>query len=517
MKKSTIWIVISLMTIALVGLTSFQVYWINNALKVNRERFKQNVHESLQFVVDKLEKDEALQYTTSSFYRFSTNEPIHFNKKIMAEGDNGRKELFFIERDSANFNWTSDSSHSSQNVVVNAIANSSGKSQIKINIDSTNRDNEFEIKRIKQSEVVSIVVENLLKEPKTISERVKIHEIDSLLQHEFENKGIDIAYKFAVWNSDTDSVLVTNDFTNADELKESELRASLFPNDLIGNVNYLMVNFPSEQGYLVREIWGTLMTSVIFILIIIFCFTYAINVIIKQKKLSDIKNDFINNMTHELKTPIATVALACEMLGEKDMLKDEVNLNRYVGMIKDENQRLSEQVEKVLQSALLDKDVFKLKWEKISLHELINTTVDKASFNLSSCEGKLDLQLNARTDEVVGDSHHLTNVIHNLVDNAIKYSLQRPNVIISTTSALKGTIISIADKGIGMSKDELKRIFDKFYRVPTGDLHDVKGFGLGLSYVKKIVELHGGNISVESQERKGTTFNIFLPFEHERE
>lgn len=501
------------MTIALLGLTSFQVYWINNALKVNRERFQQNVRESLKFVVDKLEKDEALAYTTSSFFEFSTNKnPGKTDRKITLETRDGQSKVFIVDQDSVDLQWHTSAS---SNVIIKS--NKSLGNNITIKRDSFRVNENLELKRLKQSEVVSVVVEKLLSQPKSIVERVKIEKVDSLLTHEFANKGIDISYQFAIWNSEKDSLLIANDFVHADEIKDSQLKASLFPNDLIGNVNYLLVNFPSEQGYLVREIWGTLATSVIFILIIIFCFSYAINVIIKQKQLSDIKNDFINNMTHELKTPIATVTLACEMLNEENVQEDRNSLKRYIGMISDENQRLSEQVEKVLQSALLDKDVFKLKKEKISVHQLINTTVDKASFNLSSCEGKLDLNLNADKDEVIGDSHHLTNVIHNLVDNAIKYSADHPNVIISTTNVLKGTIISVADKGIGMSKDQVKKIFDKFYRIPTGDVHDVKGFGLGLSYVKKIIELHGGSIGVSSQKQVGTTFEIFLPFQYEEE
>lgn len=500
------------MTIALLGLSSFQVYWINNALKVNREQFKQNVHESLQFVVDKLEKEEALNYTAASFYQYSNTSPVNFNKKITLKRKEQNNDVIIVEQDMEKIEVLTDSS---KNFVFHSVSAGATSGNITIKLDTDSSQNVFQAKRVKQSEIVSMVVENMWKSPKKITERIKVTEIDSLLHQEFENKGIDIQFQFAVWNSNTDSVLVANDLQNIKELKESDLKATLFPNDLIGNVNYLLVNFPSQQKYLIKEIWATLAASIIFILIIIFCFTYAINVIIRQKKLSDIKNDFINNMTHELKTPIATVALASEMLGEKQVIEDEKNLIRYVGMIKDENKRLSEQVEKVLQSALLDKDVFKLKREKINIHQLINTTIDKASFNLSSCEGKLDLHLKATNDEVLGDAHHLTNVIYNLIDNAIKYSTQSPDVMISTTNALKGTIVSVADKGIGMSKDQLKRIFDKFYRVPTGDLHNVKGFGLGLSYVKKIIELHGGRVEVESQEKKGTTFNIFLPFTHE--
>lgn len=498
------------MTIALLGLTSFQVYWINNALKINKERFKQNVHESLEFVVNRLEKDEALQYTTSSFFQFSDDNPISSTQKIQIEANHDNSRVLFIQRDSSSINFD----HNVDSLIISSKIVNRKPVTFRLQNDS---DTLTKVKRVAQSQVISVVLDNMLKGPKTILDRIELDEIDSLLNHEFENKGIDIDYKFAVWNADEDSILVANDFSQISALKDTELKASLFPNDLIGNVNYLTVNFPDQQSYLVREIWGTLAVSIIFILIIIFCFIYSINVIIRQKKLSDIKNDFINNMTHELKTPIATVALACEMLDEKDVKTNETNLDRYVGMIRDENHRLSEQVEKVLQSALLDKDVFKLKAERISVHNLINTTVDKASFNLNSCEGKLDLQLTASSDEIVGDTHHLTNVIYNLIDNAIKYSSNAPNVIISTTNALKGTVISVADKGIGMSRDQLKRIFDKFYRVPTGDLHDVKGFGLGLSYVKKIVELHGGNIEVESQVNKGTTFNIFLPFKHDNE
>ncbi len=512
MKRSTIWIVITLMSLALLGLTSFQVYWINNALEANRERFKQNVHESLKVVVDKLEKDEALDFTTSSFFTFSTNSFENAKGQLTISERAGRPNIFIVENDS--IEWTSHDADSTAKIVIKSKFKAGNMT---IDVDSLSGVKELEVKKLKRSEMVNVVVERMLNGPRRITERIELHEIDSLLQQEFENKGIDIHYQFAVWDEDADSVVVTNDLSHSNQWKNAELKANLFPNDLIGNVNYLMVNFPSERSYLVKQIWVTLATSIVFILIIVGCFAYAINIIFRQKKLSEIKNDFINNMTHELKTPIATVALACEMLGENDIKADEKSMNRYLGMIRDENQRLSNQVEKVLQSALLDKDIFKLKLESIRIHELISTTVDKANVNLTSCHGQLNLQLNATKDELVGDSHHLTNVLHNLIDNAIKYSRESPQVIISTTNVIKGTIVSIADKGIGMSKDQLKRIFDKFYRVPTGDLHDVKGFGLGLSYVKKVIELHGGSVQVESQLQQGTTFKIFLPFKHERE
>ena len=241
------------------------------------------------------------------------------------------------------------------------------------------------------------------------------------------------------------------------------------------------------------------------------CFAYVINTIFKQKKLSDMKTDFINNMTHEFKTPVATISLASEMLKKNDIIDNKDKSLRYAGIIYDENKRLGEQVEKVLQMAVLDKGDFKLNKTTINAHEVIQKVIEKLSLQIESRNGKVNLILNAPHANINADEIHFTNIIFNLIDNAIKYSTDVLEITVSTETILGKLHIAITDKGIGMSKDAQKRVFEKFYRVPTGNIHNVKGFGLGLSYVKIMTEAHDGTIDVQSELGKGSTFKIILP------
>jgi two-component system phosphate regulon sensor histidine kinase PhoR len=271
------------------------------------------------------------------------------------------------------------------------------------------------------------------------------------------------------------------------------------------------VYFPDQQTFLLGKIWISLASSVLLVLVIIGIFGYALHTILTQKKLSEIKNDFINNMTHEFKTPISTVALACEALRDEDVKKSNEFFERYISIIQAENRRLGMQVEKVLQMATLEKKDFKLKLEKLNLHEVIERALENIHIQIEKREGVVVLNLQAEKQDVVADEVHLTNIIYNLLDNANKYSRQSPEITISTKNKDHGVVLQIADKGIGMSREVQGRIFEKFYREPTGNLHDVKGFGLGLAYVKTILDVLGGAISVKSDVAKGSTFEIFIP------
>jgi len=245
--------------------------------------------------------------------------------------------------------------------------------------------------------------------------------------------------------------------------------------------------------------------------VIIAIFGYALYTIMRQKKISEIKNDFINNMTHEFKTPISTVSLACEALQDEDVKKNDTFLKRYISIIDAENKRLGMQVEKVLQMATLEKKDFKLKLEKLNVHQVIDRALENINIQIEKREGVIKKQLLASQREVVADEVHLTNIIYNLLDNANKYSREKPEITIATNNKNDGIVVKIQDKGIGMSREVSNRIFEKFYREPTGNIHDVKGFGLGLTYVKTMLDALGGSINVKSDLAKGSTFEIYLP------
>jgi two-component system phosphate regulon sensor histidine kinase PhoR len=244
---------------------------------------------------------------------------------------------------------------------------------------------------------------------------------------------------------------------------------------------------------------------------VIFFFGYTVNILFRQKRLSEIKNDFINNMTHELKTPISTIGLSSEMILRNDFSEDSEKLKRYASIIFKENKRLETQVERVLNVAKLDQEKVVLKKEQMNLHELIEEAKESFDFNQLEKGGQLTLHLQATHHLLNADQVHLTNVIYNLLDNAVKYCAITPDIHVYTKDSKKGIQLEFQDNGIGIKREDIKLIFDKFYRVPTGNLHDVKGFGLGLFYVKLIVEAHGGKIDVRSKLGEGTSFLIWLP------
>lgn len=494
MKKASIAIVITLMTIALVGLTSFQVYWINNALKLNQERFKTNVHRTLINISDKIMKQEMLKSTAQSI---SMNTPESITS-VSVKKEDGKTFFFLRSKDEAKQTISIDNFQDTTSHVYRF-------SQIRTNFDSTTT-----LRKSIKQDMIHVMMTELFEKPVDIRDRLNFDQIDTLLSKGLHDHGIDIDYQFAIL-ADKDDVVFTNAEDNLNQLKSSSFKASLFPSDVLENVNYLAVNFPDKNQFLFRQIGATLATSLIFILIIVGCFSYAIFVILKQKKLSEIKNDFINNMTHEFKTPLATVGLACEAISEPEIIGEKDTVLRYVGVIQDESKRLGEQVEKVLQTALLDKNSFKLNLEIKSLHPLISNTIEKLRVRANAQQGTLSVNLGASNDLIALDTHHISNVLYNLVDNALKYTLEPPKIHINTQNDGNMLHLIIKDNGIGMSKEQLKKIFTRFYRVPTGNRHDVKGFGLGLSYVKKIVEMHGGEISADSRLKNGSTFTITLP------
>jgi two-component system, OmpR family, phosphate regulon sensor histidine kinase PhoR len=287
----------------------------------------------------------------------------------------------------------------------------------------------------------------------------------------------------------------------------------LFPNDIFPENNFLTVWFPQKSLLLFSVSDFNLLTSFIFILIVMVCFAYTLVTLVKQKKLSDMKSDFINNMTHELKTPIATISVATDALRDTATGATGEQIKYYSSIIRQENERMNAQVERVLQLARLDKKEMQLNKESINIHELIHNAATTFRMQVEKSSGTLTEELDAEQPVIFADALHISNVIHNLLDNAKKYSPENPFIKIKTWNEPEGVFFSVADTGMGINKETQKKIFDKFYRASKGNIHDVKGFGIGLSYVKEIVELHGGKISVESQPGQGSTFTVFLPYE----
>lgn len=336
--------------------------------------------------------------------------------------------------------------------------------------------------------------------------------LESLLIKEFKRRNINEDFEYGIYDCFTDSVVYGNYVGYGVSGDKSNNPSTLIKWDKDGH--YFGVLFPNKEGYGIEPVdrqLGTWTFTMIIMAIVFVFFAFSIWVILKQKRLSEMKNDFISNMTHELKTPISTIALSSEVLMQADIAAQPERLNQYAKIIKSENERLKSQVERVLQLASLDQEEMDLKKEKVDMHKLIEDAIIAFELTLSERGGDMLTELEASERSVLGDKVHLTNIVHNLIDNAIKYSPDAPRITVRTWNGKEKLFVAISDKGIGLDKENMAQIFEKFFRVPTGNVHNVKGFGLGLFYVRSIVKAHGGKVSVESKLGEGSTFTIQLP------
>jgi two-component system phosphate regulon sensor histidine kinase PhoR len=335
--------------------------------------------------------------------------------------------------------------------------------------------------------------------------------LDSLLLSELQKKGISTRFVYGIYSTSKNKTILESSGQFDSNSSKDNFVFTLYPGEFNNTPDYLTIYFPYEIRYLLKQMASIILISIILIIIIMMIFIYIIRVIVWQRKLSEMKNDFINNMTHEIKTPISTISLACEALSEKDIRKNEMLADNYLNVINDENKRLGGIAEKILQAATIETGEFKLIKEKIDIHEVIDHVINTIGIHVEVKDGRITKKLNALKSVMNGDKMHLTSVVTNLIDNANKYTPRKPEIVISTKNVDEGVLLTIEDNGIGISKENQNKIFDKLYRVPTGNIHNVKGFGLGLSYVKAIVERHGGKVTVESELKKGSKFSVYLP------
>jgi len=369
-------------------------------------------------------------------------------------------------------------------------------------------------KVLQKTEMAKEVFADFLFKERPIEQRVAPKYIDSLLARELKVKNINLKYVFGIGSNQKKNKYV---YASSPMLKNPEIQSAtfftpLFPNDLKNSNQLLQVYFPGQQEFIWQTMGFSFLGSALLLMIMIGCFYIAVNTILKQKKLAEVKNDFINNMTHEFKTPISTISLATQLIQEESAIAKNETILRYLGIIKEENIRLGNQVERVLQTAQMEKEEIILKKKEVDIHTLIQHVADNINPIIHTNQGTLLLNLDAGPSLLLLDEVHISNVIHNLLDNAIKYSPNQLHVEIQTESQEGQFLIKIKDQGIGMEKSVFESVFEPFYRVPTGNIHNVKGFGLGLSYVKKIVDAHGGKVKVESILGAGSTFIITLPY-----
>jgi len=339
----------------------------------------------------------------------------------------------------------------------------------------------------------------------------EIHKIDSLFNHYMNFYNFHVAYTFEV-KPGVDRTTKEPNFTTNIYPKQPQACYQKSLDEVTSKTGFeLKLLFPEKQQYINTEMGTMFITSIILILIVLVMFWRTILSLIKEKKISEHTTDFLNNMTHEFKTPLTNIALAGKMMTKDSTIHQEGKIKHYTGIILEENEKLRLQVEQVLSMTALERGEIPLQKRKLDLHQLIIDSSKSISIQIENEQGTLNLNLNANKFVIMGDKTHLTNALSNLIDNAIKYSKGKPELSIQTFNSDHNIIVIISDKGIGIEKEYQKKVFDKFFRVPTGDVHDVKGFGLGLAYVKKIIEMHQGTIELQSEKGRGTTFTILLP------
>jgi two-component system phosphate regulon sensor histidine kinase PhoR len=363
------------------------------------------------------------------------------------------------------------------------------------------------------------VIENLAQEYQTFSEplkgRLNAVFIDTLLRFELHNQGIDLPYSFEVLTANNDSLIFSKAMDMAGEkpvfIKANTYETAIFSKDVIRDPGKIKISFPQKNSHILNQMTANMATTGGLLLVLVFCMGYTIFSIIKQKKISEMKTDFINNMTHEFKTPVSTIMIASEALRDQEIVADRSRITRLANIIYEENARLGSHIERVLNVARIEKNDFKLEKNPLDVNEMINIVIDSMALKLQKHDVQLKLNLDAINAVVLADELHFSNLIYNLIDNAIKYSSSTPEITITTENKGDQILINVADKGIGMSRDQQTKIFEQFYRIPTGNLHDVKGFGLGLSYVNTIVKRLNGVISVRSEKDKGSDFELKFP------
>jgi two-component system phosphate regulon sensor histidine kinase PhoR len=524
MNKLFFKLLVLLMSLSLIGIILVQVYWFNTSFKNNDEQFKFHVKQVIGNVAKKLQQREAYSFYDKynhlkdstgkipqkndllEFYYVQknnkTNKTIVYSSSIIAEDYNISSTFFDKKLDSVKLkNFSSkrvtevynnkkiDNSSVQQNLIPDVKIEKSGSLNI---LDNA------------QYEIFYKEISSAM----PLDERISIEVLQKLLKNELEEYGVNTRFEFGIYSNGLATKIKSNEFKYD---KDATYPIPIFT-DNEGNSKYqLLVTFPHKKKFLLSDLIAITLLSIIFTLIIIIAYSSALNQLIRQRHISEIKTDFINNMTHEFKTPIATINLALDAIKNPKIIDDKEKVFRYLQMIKDENRRMHAQVENVLRISKLEKKELNIDKESSNIQEIIDDAIEHVHLILEDREGTITKHFDAARTSVLLNEVYFTNVVVNILENAIKYSPNVPKIDIYTENIKDIVLIKIKDNGIGMSKAAQKQVFEKFYREHTGDLHNVKGHGLGLAYVKRIVEDHNGQVYVESEKGKGSTFIIKLP------
>ncbi|MGZ2371301.1 sensor histidine kinase [Ancylomarina sp. YFZ004] len=493
MSKKYIWLVTIVLAISLCGMIFIQIKYYQSTAKIKEDQFILTVSKALDQVVEKMEYDDE----TNSILEGNTPQ-LNKNANITETINAYRYNIELPQRPGQN---TSSKASNYQDKGGYKKANQLDAKSLNNLIKTRSRypnsrmGYQFEISR-------------LARQAMPLKRRVNLNTIQKLIKEKLLSNGIKLDFEYAVKSENKFEKKSSNYFIHKN--KEAYF-VQLFPNDKYKNTHELFIFFPGMHEYIIQS-YTMLIPSLVLSLILIMCCALTVFIIFRQKRLSKIKNDFINNMTHEFKTPISTISLASQMLRDNSITTTPTSINQMAKIINDESRRLTYQVEKVLQMAIFNEGRLKLKLKAINLHHIIENLMPNFTIRVEDKKGNTYQHLDASEDLVMLDEIHIGNLISNLIDNAIKYSKDTPEISISTRNKDKGIVVAITDNGIGISKEDQKMVFERFFRVHTGNVHDVKGFGLGLSYVKRIADAHGGHVSVDSSLGKGTKFEVYLPF-----
>lgn len=522
MNKTVFRLLVFLMSLSMIGIILVQLYLINTSLKNNEEQFKYHVKQVIGNVSEKLTQQETYSFLNqynrlkdsigkdpqqSELLDFIlvqknrlTNETVIYSNSIIADDFN----ISFFDNKKDSVKAKNFVSKSKTEVYSGA---SVDKSNLQHNVSP-----DMTLKKSGSIELLDKVQFEIffrdIAETKALRDRISKERLAQMLREQLNQADVRTPVEFAVYSNGLATKVKSDNFKFD---RHGTFSTPIFPDNEGKSKYQLLVSFPEKGKFLFSELIAITILSIVFTLVIIIAYSSALSQLIKQRQISEIKTDFINNMTHEFKTPIATINLALDAIKNPKVKDREDMVARYLQMIRDENKRMHAQVENVLRISKLEKKELDITKENADLHEIIEDAIEHVSLIVEDRDGIIRKHLNATRTTVLLNDVHFTNVIVNVLDNAIKYSPEAPVIDVYTENVKDFVIIKISDKGSGMSKAALKRIFEKFYREHTGDLHNVKGHGLGLAYVKRIVDDHDGQISVESEKGKGSTFIIKLP------
>ena len=520
MGKKLFILLVVLMSLSLIGIIFVQAFFINNTLKNEEKNFTLNVKRSLSSVSKAIEDKEFEVYSQrlqnlieSGVDPDSTairqvfileqddlsNETRIYGNAISEESFKVPSLFFDIGLDSFNLSRVRNTR------ITETYDNSTIDGSRSISLQKSIR-NFSNLTLLEKAQFESITRDQFKNIP--VYKRVSVNDVSSLLENQLENNGIDTDFEFAIYDRDLATKVQSENF---DLNPDSTIGIPVFLDNNKESDYMLYVDFPQRRKFLLSSILGMIALSILFTSIIVIAYSSAIYQLIKQRRISQIKTDFINNMTHEFKTPIATINLALDSIRNPKIIGDQEKVMRYLKMIKDENKRMNAQVENVLRISKLEKNELNISKERIKLHDIVEDAVSHIELIVEDRKGYVKVHLDAEKSSVLANETHFTNVIVNILDNAVKYSDTSPKIDVYTENVGNNILLKIADQGNGMSKQVQKRVFEKFYREHTGNVHNVKGHGLGLAYVKRIVDDHQGHISVESEKGKGSVFTIKLP------